>query len=97
MATTDTTQKELQEQLDSLRKDLADINQTVKRLASDYAEEGKARVRASANRAQERVKATLSDVKGALEDVESEIQSRPLTSTLIAFGIGLVLGRILKR
>jgi ElaB/YqjD/DUF883 family membrane-anchored ribosome-binding protein len=92
MATTDTTQKELQEQLDTLRNDLAEINKIVKRIASDYAEEGKARVRASANRAQERVKDTLSDVKGTLENVESEIQSKPLTSTLMAFGIGLVLG-----
>jgi ElaB/YqjD/DUF883 family membrane-anchored ribosome-binding protein len=97
MATTETTQKELQEQLGSLRKDLAEINQTVKQLASDYAQEGKARVRATANRAQERAKDALSDARDSLSGLESEIKSKPLTSTLLAFGIGLVLGKILNR
>jgi ElaB/YqjD/DUF883 family membrane-anchored ribosome-binding protein len=90
MANTETTQKELQEQLDSLRKDLSEIRQLVKSLASGYAEEGKDRLRASANRAQAQAKETLADVEG-------EIRSHPLSSVAVAFAVGLLIGKILNR
>jgi ElaB/YqjD/DUF883 family membrane-anchored ribosome-binding protein len=90
MASTETTQKELQEQLDSLRKDLSEIRHLVKSLASEYAEEGKEHLRASANRAQAQAKETLADVEG-------EIQSHPLSSVAIAFGVGVLIGKLLNR
>lgn len=90
MAITETTQKELLEQLASMNKDLAEISQTVRQFASDYAQERKARMRGTAICAPERVKDSPPDVKDSLSGVEGEIQSKPPTSTQIAFAMGRV-------
>ncbi len=92
MATSQTqsSEQELQEQLNALRSDFAEITKTVKGLSSAYAREGQDRLRDTANRAQAQFKDSLGEVQG-------EIERHPFSSLAVAFGVGLIIGKILDR
>ncbi len=57
---------------------------------SDYASEAGARVRGFVDR-------TVDDVNHVSRNVEDEIRGNPVRSTLLALGIGFVLGAVLTR
>lgn len=89
-ATTDKDMEDLKAQVEALRADLAGISESLKNLGGDAASEGRERIRRAAEQARGKARDTI----GALE---SEIEDRPLTSLLTAFGIGFVLGKLLDR
>lgn len=89
MATAQTNQ-ELQEQLDTLRKDFAEVTKTLKDMTAAYARESQDRVKVAAGYAQDQVKESFTKVQG-------EVESHPYSSMAVAFGIGLVIGKILDR
>jgi len=90
MATTQATNQELQEQLDNLRKDFAEVTKTLKDMTSAYAKDGQDRVKLAAGQAQAQAKESFGKVQG-------EVEAHPYSSMAVAFGVGLVLGKILDR
>ncbi len=87
---TQTSNQELQEQVSALRKDFGDITETLKTLSADYAKEGQAKVRQSAEQAQQHAKQTITRA-------QQEVEARPYTSMAVAFGAGVVIGKLLDR
>lgn len=87
---TQANEQELQEQIHSLRKDFSDLTQTMKSLSSDYANEGKKRLREGADRAQQQAQDTV-------HKAQANVETHPYTSMAVAFGVGLVIGKILDR
>lgn len=87
------TEKELQElkaEFATLKDELANIGETVGRIAHSARDEGEQRIRSAASRSREQAKETL----GAFE---KEIEERPMTSIATALGIGFILGKLLDR
>lgn len=80
--------------LDALRKDIGKLSDSLSsNLASNAAqaaETARARVGEAASAASDKVRA------GA-ETVGEKVEERPLTSMAVAFGAGLVLGKLLNR
>lgn len=84
------SEQDLQAQLNALRTDLAEITKTVRNISADYAHQGQDRLRDTAQRAQQQF-------KDSLGTVQEEIEHRPFSSVAVAFGIGLIIGRLLHR
>ena len=87
---TQASNQELQEQLDNLRKDFAEVTKTLREMTSAYAKDSQDRVKVAAGQAQDQVKESFGKV-------QSEVESHPYSSMAVAFGVGLVLGKILDR
>lgn len=87
------TQKDIEAlhaELGQLRKDMASMAGTLRDMASDFGASAYQRVRASASEARHRA-------ERAAEEVSSTIEERPLTSLLVAFVVGLLLGTLFGR
>ena len=91
MATqTDADIEKLRAEMQTLRSDISQISETLKSIASGYGEAAVAEARQSAEKVQ----------KGAKERLDAaahEIEEHPITATLSAFGVGLVLGMLFSR
>lgn len=83
MADNDTELEKLKSDLATLRRDVASLTETLK-------ERGTARARATAEGMRDQA-------TQAAQTVGHQIEDRPYTSVLTAFGIGLVIGRLLDR
>ena len=92
MATTDEFSKEMEQlkkDLTGLRADIVSLVTSVKDLAGKQG--GKV-----VGLAQDTEKRVLDQTKAAGESVEKYIEERPLTSALVAFGSGFVIGMLLS-
>jgi ElaB/YqjD/DUF883 family membrane-anchored ribosome-binding protein len=89
MATQNNNQ-DLQAQLDTLREDFSELTKTMKTMSADYAKQGQQKVRDGAQQA--RAQAAQS-----LDQAKQEVEARPYTSMAVAFGVGLVVGKLLDR
>ncbi|AEI99977.1 protein of unknown function DUF883 ElaB [Nitrosomonas sp. Is79A3] len=92
MATTDEFSKEMEQlkkDLNSLRSDIGSLVTSVKDLAGKQSD----RVVDLAHDAEKQVR---DQTKAAGESVEKYIEERPLTSALVAFGSGFVIGMLLS-
>ncbi|MGV8840153.1 MAG: DUF883 family protein [Bauldia sp.] len=101
MATAKTAEEasaELNKELQALRDDLAALVGTVKDLASRQAEHAVESAKETVGHVAERLKMTASEARHRGEEAATEIEhmiaNRPLTSVLIALGIGYVIGKI---
>lgn len=90
MATAPSNNQELQEQLDALRKDFSEVTKTLKDMTQAYAKESQDRMKGAADEAGKQVKESFTKVQG-------EVEMHPYTSMAVAFGIGMILGKILDR
>ncbi len=93
MATSESSNKEqqdLQEQLNALRNDFSEITQTVREMSANRAHQGQEKLRETADR-------TRAQVRESLHSVQGEIEQRPYASMAAAFGVGLLLGKLLDR
>lgn len=86
----DTELDDLKKELETLRGDFSSLLDTLKKTSGAQAQAGVDAARDSA----ERLRGHASDAAASLE---SEIQDRPYTSILAAFGIGFLLGKLLDR
>ena len=77
-------------ELDKLKADLATLRRDVSSLTEALRERGTARARAAADGVRDQA-------TQAAQTVSHQIEDRPYTSVLTAFGIGLVIGRLLDR
>ena len=84
----------LKEDITALREDLAALTSLYKNTLSENAGKAADRVRDGANKAAADISARAKDGATAVSD---QIEARPLTSMLIAFGIGIALGKIANR
>ena len=77
--------------LGKLRSDIAALKDSFQSFASE-------RVRTKINSAQETVdqwtEKARTRSRESLEDLATEIEERPLTSIFLAFGLGVILGRV---
>lgn len=91
----------LKDDLRSLRADVSNLMESLKGAASSKAKELGSTLKETSDQLGTQVKDVLGSAreKGGqvASDLEARIQERPLMSVLVAFGVGLVLSRILSR
>ena len=84
----------VKEDLNKLRSDIASIKNTLQEVATE-------KVRARVNDAQQKFDKWSETARyrsrASLENFAAEVEDRPLTSILVAFGLGVILGRIFDR
>lgn len=73
----------LKADIDTLRKDFSTVADTLKQLSTEQARESVARVRQHAEK--------------TTRQIEEEIQKRPITGMVTAFGVGFILAKLLDR
>ena len=85
---------ELRADYDALRKDLAEVTKALRDTANTRAGSTAKRASEAADAAGERLRETATEALGSLEN---EIRERPWVVLGAAFGIGLLIGRLLRR
>ncbi len=80
---------ELKEEFASLKQDVSKIADTLGKLSGEQVTHGRDRVRDAAGRAR-------TESRRAVGVVEDEIRQYPLTSLAAAFGVGYLIGRVLR-
>ena len=101
MATAKTAEEasaEISKELQALRDDLAALVSTVKGLATTQAEHAMDAARETVGNVTERLRMSASEARHRGEEAANEFEDmiarRPLTSIMIALGIGYVIGKI---
>ncbi|KKM27962.1 hypothetical protein LCGC14_1569390, partial [marine sediment metagenome] len=61
---TQATNQDLQDQLDALRKDFAEVTSTLKAISSDYVQEGQDKIKAKAQQAQQKANESIDMARG---------------------------------
>lgn len=100
--------KAVESDMEQVRADLAQLREDMAAVAESVVALGRGRVRRARDRATEAKDEGLDRLRDLLVDlrergeavegrVESEIQDRPWTSVLAAFGLGFVLGKLMDR
>lgn len=93
--------KQLKDDAARLRDDLESLARSILEAGKAGSSEARERLETEARKRLEQLKhvAGAAREKGerARETVESQIKERPITSVLVAFGAGLLLGKLLDR
>jgi ElaB/YqjD/DUF883 family membrane-anchored ribosome-binding protein len=84
------TADDLRADFDQLRDDMSALMKTVSRLADNGQRESIAKIRNVGTAATDRARQSI-------ETAEKTVVQNPLTSVLVAFGGGLLLGKLFKR
>ena len=84
------TADDLQADFEQLREDMAHLMKTVSRMADNGQREGFAKIKEARNAATDRA-------REGIESAENTIVQNPLTSVLVAFGTGLLIGKLFNR
>ena len=93
-STVDEKLSDLRADYQALRKDLAEVTKALRDTAKTRAASTAKRASEAADAAGERVRTTATE---AIDSLENEIRQRPLVVLGAAFGIGLLIGRLLRR
>lgn len=97
----DESNDDLQRELKALRAELTALVKSVKDIGTHQAETVSAHVRELIDEAGERVRMTASEAKrrgeAAADEVEAMITRHPLSSVLVALGLGFVIGTLRRR
>ncbi len=95
------TNSDFDKELDQLRSDMADLRKDMAALVKTMKDAGVSEGRHLYEEAAERAKHTRDEARKRAADtygtLEKEVEERPLTSVLTAFGTGFVMGLILDR
>lgn len=85
-----THRNELSSDIEALKSDMASLRKDFSGIASNLGQQAKERAAA--------VKETVQDsVQTSISSAESCVQRRPLTSVVVAFGVGVIVSKLLKR
>ena len=95
----------LKADLDTLRKDISSLVSSFGDAATDEVKTRGRRARAAMGRATERAGEVWDDAtneasrrgREGVAAFEQQIEERPLISVLVAFGVGLVIGKLINR
>ncbi|MEQ9619436.1 MAG: hypothetical protein RIG61_09715 [Deltaproteobacteria bacterium] len=94
-------QEKLSQDIETLREDVTKLRSDLSQLGKNLVERGKNETDAARDKVLEELKYELQAArhKGreTVESVESQIQEKPFVSLLIAFLVGLVLGKLFDR
>ncbi|CAL1239920.1 DUF883 family protein [Candidatus Methylocalor cossyra] len=85
---TDEISAELRQDLATLKADLNALMETVRELSAEQGRAVYGRLRETGDKARAQVQA-------AQDSVERYVEARPLSSILVAFGVGFVVGTLL--
>lgn len=91
------TTTELNKDMENLRGDIDDLRADLSAVAATLKNLGMEQGREAVDKAKEVRDKTRRQASAAQAKLEEEIEARPLTSVLGAFGIGFVIGRMLDR
>lgn len=84
------TADDLKADFEQLRDDMSALMRTVSRLADDGQRESLAKIKQAGALATDRA-------RQGVETAENTIVQNPLTSVLVAFGTGLLIGKLVRR
>lgn len=91
MATnTEQSMEQLRAEIATLKSDLGNIAETIKRMSGEAVDEGREQLKDKARRSRNQAKDTW-------HAVENEISERPATSLAAAFTVGFIISRLLDR
>ncbi len=82
--------RSLDKEFDVLKNDLGTLKEDVANIAKLLARKGTAQLNDAVDGGKARVQA-------GVDVLEEQVTARPLTSLLVAFGIGILLGKITQR
>lgn len=89
------------EQLDTLKRDVSTLVDTVGGLVGNTARRGRVNARRKADeyvrRGRATVDAAVDQAYGLEEELETQISRNPLTAVLVALGLGFVIGLVSRR
>lgn len=92
---------EVKKDIEELRKDLATLGKDVRKLAKESADDASRRAASTVDGLQARAEEAWSSVaeqgRDAAKEVEGTIKKHPLESLLVAFGVGVLLGNIIRK
>ena len=96
-----TDMEKLREDMEALRTDLGQLAQHVRSFSASSADAAKSQAQARLDELGGRLEGTMADLQRqgsqGMDTLKDSIRDRPLGSVLAALGIGLLLGRLLKR
>jgi ElaB/YqjD/DUF883 family membrane-anchored ribosome-binding protein len=84
----------VKDDLAKLRGDIANLSAALKELTSETVQERLETLRGGIDRLADDAKLQSREM---LDNLTDQIEEKPLTSVLIAFGVGILLGRLLDR
>lgn len=82
---------------DALKKDIEALKHDLRALGDSVRHASEQRAQAGMDSARERYDELRGEANRRTREIGAEIESRPFTSVFAAFGIGLVLGRLIGR
>ncbi len=95
------TQPNLDKDIESLKDNVANLRADLSQITQTLLDKGKSETEVAKDRLIDELKYELEAArtkgKKTVESVESQIQEKPFLSLLIAFIVGLVLGKIFDR
>jgi ElaB/YqjD/DUF883 family membrane-anchored ribosome-binding protein len=80
----------LQRDLQALRQDVSSLTDSLKKMSAERVNAGLDSARASGEKFRQQA-------EEATRNLEQEIEARPFTSVLAAFGVGFIVGKLLDR
>jgi ElaB/YqjD/DUF883 family membrane-anchored ribosome-binding protein len=87
--------------MSKLRSDLAEVAQALFDAGKAEADDARERLQAVAQERLDKVRHTLDDARergqGTADTIKQKVEEQPLTSVLVAFGAGMLLGSLMKR
>ncbi|MGF1610967.1 MAG: hypothetical protein ACFCUQ_16305 [Kiloniellales bacterium] len=89
--------KTIEDDLSQLREDLAALARDVKDLAAQRADAEQAAMKERLETLRAKGKDAAAKAGEGIDAVEDQIARHPFSSVLVAFGAGLILGRLLNR
>ncbi len=96
--------QKIDKELESLRKDMKTLQEDMKKAVSsggDAVAAARAKLEAEADRLMQNLSSAASGVReqgsAMLDNVEGRIEEKPLTSVMMTFGIGFVVGWLIGR
>lgn len=91
----------LEADIEQLKKDLKQLNDTLVGLGRDgfdaVQSEGAARLEALRKEAEDIAKRLKSKGQGQYDALEAQVQDKPLLTLMAAFGLGLIISRLIDR
>jgi ElaB/YqjD/DUF883 family membrane-anchored ribosome-binding protein len=89
-------QGDVSEQIEALRKQLSSLSKTVEDLLSDGADIG-GKTKGLVRKGSKAMHEAVEQGKAAISGIESTVSANPLVSVAVAFGIGFMVGRLIRR
>lgn len=94
---TENTKTNSSEAVDQLKADLETLRKDLAQIADSVKSESKDKLAAGAEQARKKAQQTRKQAEEAAQQVGQKIEENPLVSILVAFGLGFLVGLILDR